>query len=96
MHSALLFRLLLIFALLFAQLGGLTHGISHALAEPEQSLPHHCDMCEAYAQIDSAIGSNSINFAVSENHQTAYSCSFSSCNFNSFVAFAARAPPFSR
>lgn len=32
-------RLLLVFALLFSQLGGLTHGIAHALAE--QTRNHH-------------------------------------------------------
>lgn len=101
MHRALFPRLLLIFALLFAQLGGLTHGISHLLAEQQQnsdqSLPHykHCDLCAAYAQISSAIGSNSINFTSSENHETLHLGDSSSYTSNTFVAYTARAPPYS-
>lgn len=101
MHRALFPRLLLIFALLFAQLGGLTHGISHLLAEQQQnsdqSLPHykHCDLCAAYAQISSAIGSTSINFASSENFEAPYLGDSSSYISNTFVAFAARGPPYS-
>lgn len=92
-------RLLLIIALLFAQLGGLTHDISHALAEnrqdSDQSLPQdkHCDLCVAYAHIGSAIGSSSINFADSENFETQYLSDAGSCISITFVAFAARAPP---
>ncbi len=101
MRSSLFPRLLLIFALLFAQLGGLTHGITHALAaqgqNSDQSLPHdkHCDLCVAYAHIGSAIGSSSFNFTSSENTQTPH---LGDANFyisNTFVAFAARAPPYS-
>lgn len=107
MHRSLYTRFLLIFALLFAQLGGLTHGISHALADrsnsseqsqsPDQSLPHdkHCDLCVAYAHIGSAIGSSSINFAGSENHETPHISDPGSYISNTFVAFAARAPPYS-
>lgn len=101
MRSSLLTKLLLIFALLFAQAGGLTHGISHALEEqqqnPDQSSPHHtlCDLCAAYAQIGSAIGSSTVNFTGSENCETLHSASFNSCTSDTFVAFAARAPPYS-
>lgn len=99
MSSSLFARLLLIFALLFAQLGGLTHGISHAFAEQgsDQSLPHdkHCDLCQAYAQIGSAIGSSDIRFAGGENCETRHLASFSSYTSGTFVAFAARAPPYS-
>ena len=101
MRSSLFSRFLLIFALLFAQLGGLTHGISHALADPaqrsDQSLPHdkHCDLCAAYAQIGSAIGSSSISFAASENCETLHLGGSSSHTSDPFVAFAARAPPYS-
>jgi hypothetical protein len=92
---------MLIFALLFAQLGGLVHGISHTLAEQtqnsDQSLPHnqHCDLCATYAQIGSAIGSSSIGFTGSENFDAQHfnnPCSYTS---STFVAFAARAPPYS-
>ncbi len=105
MHSSLFARLLLIFALLFAllavQAGGLVHGISHALAEQsqgsDQSLPHdkYCDQCAAYAQIGSAIGSSGISFTSSENFQTLHFNSTGSYTSNTFVAFAARAPPYS-
>ena len=94
-------RLLLIFFLLFAQLGGLTHGISHALAEQgqnsDQSLPHdkHGGLCAIYAHIGSAIGSSSINFAGSENVETLHSIGSISCISNTFAAYTARAPPYS-
>jgi hypothetical protein len=95
--TLVIYRLLLVFTLLFTQTGGLVHGISHTLAEhsQDQSLPHDklCDLCAAYAQIGSALGSNSVVFTAVEQgitfaatHQaTVYSASFS--------AFAARAPP---
>ena len=101
MRSSLFTRLLLIFALLFAQMGSLAHGISHILAEQsqgsEQSLPHdkYCDQCAAYAQIGSAIGSSSISFASSENFETLHFNEPASYTSNTFVAFAARAPPYS-
>ena len=101
MHSTIFHRLLLIFALLFAQMGGLTHGISHVLEEQQQnsdqSLPHHtlCDLCAAYAQVGSAIGSNGIVFASSENFEARHLDSFSSHPSDIFAAFAARAPPYS-
>jgi hypothetical protein len=101
MHSSLFTRLLLIFALLFAQMGSLAHGISHILAErshgSEQSLPHdkYCDQCAAYGQIGSAIGSSSISFASSENSETLHFNEPASYTSTTFVAFAARAPPYS-
>jgi len=101
MHRSLTARLLLVFALLFSQLGGLTHGISHALAEPsqssDQSLPQDklCDLCAAYAQIGSAVGSSGINFAASENCAALHPVDCSSHISDPFAAFAARAPPYS-
>jgi hypothetical protein len=101
MHNSLYARLLLIFALLFAQSGSLAHGISHILAEKsqgsEQSLPHdkYCDQCEAYAQIGGAVGSNGISFAGGESSEALHFHALDSHIFNSFVAFAARAPPYS-
>jgi hypothetical protein len=104
MPSLLFNRLLLIFALLFAQMGGLAHGISHALTDQspkssqrsEQSLPHdkYCDQCAAYAQIGSVVGSNTVNFFLGETCETLNFNSFSSCPAHTFVAFAARAPPY--
>lgn len=101
MHSTLFARLLLIFALLFTQMGGLAHGISHILTEKspgsDQSLPHdkYCDQCAAYGQIGSAVGSSSISFASSENFETLHSNNSVSYISNTFAAFAARAPPYS-
>jgi hypothetical protein len=101
MRSPLLTRFLLIVALLFAQTGGLVHGISHTLTEQsqgsDQSLPHnqHCDLCAAYAQIGSAIGSSSIGIASSENLEAPYFSYPGSYTSSTFVAFAARAPPYS-
>ncbi len=94
-------RLLLIFFLLFAQLGGLTHGISHALAEQgqnsDQSLPHdkHGGLCAIYAHIGSAIGSSSIHLVNSETCVAFQINNPGSCIPTTFVAFAARAPPYS-
>jgi hypothetical protein len=100
MPSTIFPRLLLIFALLFAQLGGLTHGVEHALAErqaPDQSVLHHahCDLCAAYAQIGSAIGSSGVHFIGSSTAETLPLTRFSTFTSNTFVAFAARAPPYS-
>jgi hypothetical protein len=101
MHSSLLAKLLLIFALLFAQTGSLAHGISHVLADQsqgsDQSLPHdkYCDECAAYAQIGSAVGSSSISFSGSENFEALHFNNPGSYTSSTFVAFAARAPPYS-
>jgi hypothetical protein len=101
MRNSLFARLLLISALLFVQLGGLIHSISHVLdgqsQSGDQSPTHdkHCDLCDAYAQISSAIGSSSISFASSENYETPHLNNSLSYTSNTFVAFAARAPPYS-
>jgi hypothetical protein len=105
MHRSLFTRSLLIFALLLAllavQVGGLAHGISHVMAEQsqdsKQSLPHdkYCDQCAAYAQIGSAIGSCGISFTGSESFETLHFNNPGSYSSSPFVAFAARAPPYS-
>ncbi|MDO8778084.1 MAG: hypothetical protein Q7K57_57080 [Burkholderiaceae bacterium] len=101
MHNGWPIRLLIIFALLFAQMGGLTHSISHVLSEQsqsgDQSPPHdkHCDLCDAYAHVASAIGSDNISFVGSANYETLHFNRPGSYIFNTFVAFAARAPPYS-
>ena len=101
MFRSLLPKVLLIFALLFAQLGGLTHSISHTLSEQkpssDQSLPHdkHCDLCAAYAHIGSAIGSSNAGFSGSENIEARPADHFDVYFSTLFVAFAARAPPYS-
>jgi hypothetical protein len=97
MHRSLPIRLLLIFALLLSQLGGLTHGIEHTLAaqSEDHSLPHDrlCDLCASYAQLGCALGSSSPGFAVTENFEAHYSDDSSTHLSATFVAFAARAPP---
>jgi hypothetical protein len=101
MHSSRFTRFLLIFALLFAQMGSLAHGISHIMSEQsqgsDQSLPHdkYCNQCAAYGQIGSAIGSSSISVASSENFETLHFNEPASYTSTTFVPFAARAPPYS-
>jgi hypothetical protein len=100
MRSALFTRLLLVVALLLAQVGSLTHAISHfseAAQGSDQSLPHekHCDLCRAYAQIGSAVSTPDISFISIEVHVTAHLPTSSSYISSTFTAFAARAPPYS-
>jgi len=99
MRHSLLPRFLLIFALLFAQMGGIAHGISHTLTghNSEQSLPHdqHCDLCGLYAQIGSALGSSHAPFITTDTHHTPYLALFAPPASATFFAYAARAPPYS-
>jgi hypothetical protein len=87
---------LLVIALLFAQQGGLTHGIAHTLAEQaqDQSLPHdnNCELCAAYAQIGSAVGS-SVHFDFAAGAEDTLSPRSAPYRSIAFTAFAARAPP---
>lgn len=99
MRHSLLIRFLLIFALLFAQTGGLAHGISHVLADQsqDQSVPHDklCDLCATYAELGSALGSQSIQFTKPELTTALISAPFNTPLRNiPFSAFAARAPPY--
>lgn len=67
-------QILFVFALLFAQTGGIVHGIAHAadaggstllLAQQDEgSSPtiQHCELCDAYAQTFNALGSSTIDF----------------------------------
>jgi hypothetical protein len=101
MQRSLFAALPLIFALLLAQMGSLAHGISHIHPEQsqssDQSLPHdkYCGQCAAYAQIGGLIGSNPIIFAGSESFETPHFNEPVSYTSATFVAFAARAPPYS-
>ncbi len=97
MFRSVFLKTLLVVALLFAQQGVVTHVISHVLEEQsqDQSLPHdrHCDICEVYAQIGSAIGSGDIHFDFSSSFRETFAeYSTSSCSI-AFAAFSARAPP---
>ena len=91
------YRLLLVFALLFTQTGGLVHGITHTLAEQsqDQSQPHDklCDLCAAYAQVGSALGSSPVSFTAIEQGVFFALTSCVESYSHSFSAFAARAPP---
>jgi hypothetical protein len=95
------YPMLLAFALLFAQMGSLAHGISHIIAGQsrglDQSLPHdkYCDQCAAYGQIGGLIGSSNISFASGKNFETLHFNEPASCSSTTFAAFAARAPPYS-
>lgn len=102
LHS-LLPRLLLIVALLFAQMGGVTHGISHALGEqptkhaPDQSQAgdKHCDLCEVYAQIGSAVGASSQPMLTASSQETPHLTPRVTASGNVYIAYPARAPPYS-
>ncbi len=97
MLRAIFLKSLLVLALLFTQQGAVTHAIAHTLAEQsqDQSLPHdqQCELCAAYAQIGSALGSSSVQFDLASHQETARSTHSASFRPVAFAAFAARAPP---
>ncbi|MEW5903493.1 MAG: hypothetical protein AB1722_04000 [Pseudomonadota bacterium] len=97
MSRRLLFSLLLAFSLLFVQQGAALHSLSHLLAEQQQdhSLPHdpQCELCAAYAQIGSAIGSTAIAFDLTDAPSAPRVASLHSLPTTLCAAFAARAPP---
>lgn len=101
MFRSLLLKVLLVFSLLLAQLGSLTHGISHVLAEQkqstDQSLPHDklCDLCAAYAQIGGAVASSKVSFISSASSEAFHVNRLSVAPSPRFIAFSARAPPYS-
>lgn len=89
--------LLLVFTLLFAQQGAMSHGISHTLAQQDQSAPHdsQCELCAAYAHIGSAVGSSDIYFDFDVVASSVDSTHTPFLHTAAFAAFAARAPPYS-
>ncbi|MFA6121461.1 MAG: hypothetical protein WCT35_07570 [Sideroxydans sp.] len=90
---------LLVFTLLFAQQGAMSHGISHTLTEQsqDQSLPHdtQCELCAAYAHIGSAVGSSDFHFDLDVVANAGYTAHTPTSHSQPFSAFAARAPPYS-
>ncbi len=90
---------LLVFTLLFAQHGAMSHGISHTLAQQsqDQSAPHdtQCELCAAYAHIGSAVGSSDVHFDLDASANVVAPTYAPSFRSNTFAAFAARAPPYS-
>lgn len=97
MDRSLTARLLLVFALLFSQLGGLSHGIAHALEEQtqDQSQPHDrlCDLCATYAQLGTAFTPSVFQFVPGVVHdKNAFRACFT-VPTTTRSAFSARAPP---
>ena len=91
-------RFLLIFALLLVQTGGLMHEISHIVVHPshDHSLSHekHCDLCAAYAQMGSALGSHVPEFTPPASRIALADMAFDAVLASPlFTAFSARAPP---
>lgn len=97
MHRSLNIRLLLIFALLLTQLGGLSHGIAHTLEEQsqEQSPPHDrlCNLCASYAHLGTAFASTVFQLVpVIVHNEDAFRACFT-FSTAALSAFSARAPP---
>jgi hypothetical protein len=88
---------LLVFTLLFAQQGAMSHGISHTLAQQDQSAPHdsQCELCAAYAHIGSVVGSSDVHFDFDVAANTLDGTHTPTSHSTTFAAFAARAPPYS-
>lgn len=100
MSPTLFPRLLLLFALLFTQMGGLAHGISHTLADrlQDQSMPHDtlCELCAVYAQIGSAIGSHALTLLAPQETEALKPLIFKQLYQRyAFNPYPARAPPYS-
>ena len=99
MSRRLMFSLLLAFSLLFVQQGAALHNLSHVLAEQPQdhSLPHdpQCELCAAYAQIGSAVGSSNVHFDFTASFTATYERTHNDPYTITLAAFAARAPPHS-
>jgi hypothetical protein len=105
MRNGFSIRLLLIFALLVAQMGGLTHAISHVVIERtsqgdyiqtgDQLSAHqkHCDLCDAYTQIANAINSSFTGFVVLSVFGDPLPDRLYTVAFLALFPFAARAPP---
>lgn len=97
MSRSLFSRLLLVCALLFAQMGGVVHGIAHALEQhtPDHALSHdkHCELCEVYAQIGSAIGSSAPPLPATASLETSHFTVAATPVGGVLIAHPARAPP---
>jgi glyoxylate carboligase len=88
---------LLVFTLLFAQQGAMSHGISHTLAQQDQSAPHdtQCELCAAYAQIGGAVGSSDVRLSIDASTEPVATFYTATSHSTPFAAFTARAPPYS-
>ncbi len=102
MFNSLPIRILLIFALLFAQQAGAAHALHHALEDltqqqEDKQAPHSdtCEKCADYAQLGSALNADIIGFtplAVSGETVQHHTSVFRSIHI---LAATARAPPYS-
>lgn len=98
MRRPLFIRLLLIFALLFSQFGGLAHCITHALSENQHdsSLPHDrlCNLCASYTQLGGTLNTHVAQFIPIKPTAT-YTANSPRTAFHSTAphSFSARAPP---
>lgn len=97
MLRALLPRFLLVFALLFAQLGGWTHGVAHTLEGHDAALSHdqHCGLCELYDQLGNAVGASTLSVAAPQSHPGCAVIFPRSYASPPCTAYPARAPPYS-
>lgn len=97
MFRAMLPRFLLVIALLFAQLGGLTHSLTHSMNERGRDATlaqdKHCDLCQLYAQIGGAVGSTAIQFDALALRSEFIHLPSAKTSSASFHAYTARAPP---
>lgn len=81
--------LLLLSTLLFAQLGGILHGLHHAQDDPGQPHPP-CELCVAYAAFDHAVAGQAA-VPPAEGH-----CALPAPPGRTTIAGAARLPYHSR
>lgn len=97
MRRSLPIRLLLVLALLFAQIGGAAHGIAHALEEraQDQALPHDklCDLCATYAQLGGALGGSPPALLPPAGRCDACAQPVAVFSSHPFLAAPARGPP---
>lgn len=97
MLRAVLPRFLLLIALLFVQLGGLTHAITHSMndhgKEATLAQDEHCDLCQLYAQLDGAVGTTTVQFDPVKLSNEFVAFPFPQAPSLSFRAYTARAPP---
>lgn len=99
MFRSMLPRFLLVIALLFAQLGGLTHSITHSMNERGRDAAlaqdKHCDLCQQYAQIGSAVSSTATQFDAVIQRSEFILIPATTADSAPFRAYTARAPPYS-
>lgn len=96
--SRIFFPLLLAFALLFAQQGGASHALRHALEKQSQhdkQTSHFisCEQCATYAQLGSALSSAIHSFALFATDEGRSQQGSSTFRSIQILAAVARGPP---